>query len=856
MVQIYDAPKREKSFGERLVGGLSEGVPKAFEEVFSEYKNKQASLNKELSGTQSAMKKTASLYDADKSFLEDEEKVSEWEELTRENIRSGMPKDVASKQALDTLKKKYQEEADIEEAEEAEQQADNPGSFGEAIMQPIKNLNPFDKKKLYENPQQLLEDIKGSASKLGYGAAAAADFAYQLLKAGSDLVPNIPSSVEGFGTPPGQEGKEQEQMSPMELYAEFTGNRHVPEGVAQEILSNAVFGIPVMIQTALEKASDALGLPSWVGQLIGIASFKKTLKPKIARDKLPLIKTELQEVENISKKTGVPPAEILKDAGIDIEKVLAGDAEALSNLKSKVTEVPEVGAKVSAAEKTVYNKKAAARERELFGEKLSETPIEEYHRIDADAAAKESKKTPITKAKEQSIREELQPKRDQAYQSLQHEKDQLIRIKKEKRKATGDDLSRLEALESRQSNRISKIKEQLRDIEHEMKHSRKRVTDAELEAKAADAVERAKDYIENPTPESAAKLKKSIESDRKILEQSKKILDRGEMPGEVRPDTFVRMQKGYLEGYEAGIAKEQGIWDELALTNKKTPAQKNRMKQAEDRVNLYEKRAEVLKGKIVNQMDKIKVMEALDKPSGAFYKQQLKNTRKDLELFQHDLFKKKRGMTSEEVKTKRVASKEKLTPEKKTDQAKPGEKVKLSEEELRKQAGAPKSEGTKAKEKAKEKVKEEKKSRDEKKEKASEKKETTEAKKKVEDGTLNPNDEDKIVRILKNKWVKRTAYGGLIGAADAIWEEITGDRAPGGARSIIKSLAGRTWLVSDARKFVHDMFVDAQIKEMKKRSHNPVLKQRYLDTIRKKYGKNRVNEIKRKMKEERVANAA
>jgi hypothetical protein len=237
--------------------------------------------------------------------------------------------------------------------------------------------------------------------------------------------------------------------------------------------------------------------------------------------------------------------------------------------------------------------------------------------------------------------------------TLKAEKDKLFSIKKAKTEIRSmSELDRVGVLEDMQASKINKIEDRLKDIQYEMKNGRPRPTEEHIDNLISKKVKEVEEHISNPTEESMKAMTKDVDEERKFLEMANKLIDRGELPGELRPDTFIKMKQKYLNGYKAGIDKNQKIID--GLSGAKDGSSIKKVKEAEDAIKVFGDRIKSLENRIVVQTDKVKALGALEKPSGAFYKNQIKQARKDLEMFNHDLFKHKaRIKTQQELKVAR-----------------------------------------------------------------------------------------------------------------------------------------------------------------------------------------------------------
>ena len=96
------------------------------------------------------------------------------------------------------------------------------------------------------------------------------------------------------------------------------------------------------------------------------------------------------------------------------------------------------------------------------------------------------------------------------------------------------------------------------------------------------------------------------------------------------------MKDKYLKAYKTAIKEARDTIQ--SLKGEKDVNSIRTMRQKQDLIDTLSNRVKRLEADIINQTDKLKSLGALNKPSGAFYKNQLKSLKKDQALFKHDLF--------------------------------------------------------------------------------------------------------------------------------------------------------------------------------------------------------------------------
>lgn len=830
MVLVLPAIKKKPSFSQSLGASFSEGLSKgigsgiehALKSGLERAKNKGKIPSNIAKATASFLK----LHDPNGS-IQNTNKTFEFQELANQFAEQGFSEEDAMKAAFLHLTNPINEE-NYNGEEPSFSDKVNPNdkrSFLDKI------LSPASEEQYRKESDEDIEDIKTGILK---GIRPFIKYGPEFLQESLGLNSNKSSPVTGLA-PNFQKQEERKNPSPLEAFDEATGGKAKPSNLIERSIEGFPLGGAGIAGSATQEALKGLGAPESVQHAGNIIAM-------ILSGQIPKLANIGQKAIGVAKKTGQTAEEVLlkaqKESGVDLQKVAAGDEKAISSLSKKITEPPEISGKVKETPKSVYNKEAAAKEREVFGEKLSESPLEDYYEIKNKEKAKEAAKRPTTLAKEEEFRQSLRPLEKDLFKELRAEKEALRDIKKERIRSPKSESPKFDQLESQKTSKIEEINERLKDVQYGLKHAKPRPTDAQIEAQVSKHLEDLTEHVKNPTPESKIKAESGIQSDRKALESAKKILDRGELPGEIRPDTFIRIQRKYLEGYNQAITKQQELIDALSTKLRKTPSDKYVLNEAKDLMDLFKRRAKVLESKIIKQTDNIKSLGALEKPSGAFYKNQIKSVRKDLEDFNHDLFKKRRVLNQEDFKS-RVVARKNIPSEKieKIGRDAIKEDAKLSIEKLSEESGIPKQKAEKIVEKFK-----------------------SEGKKvsgKIEKGTLKPKDEKnwadevkKYVAVTLGSYAGYEAIGFGVGATQALFEEYLGWKP---SASLLKSIVGKRG-AGGRPSFGYDTvmgwFDEAQANELRKRRDNPKEYNKYINLMRLNHGDKKVRRVQKILKEQ------
>lgn len=793
-----------ETIGASLGAGLSEGLVSGLERKRKEKEFKQSELLKNKSKIRSSAKSGLSLYDKNKAF--DSDMTSKLEELMHEYVGQGFSPDEAFSQAYSDISGGLKSEG-LKTPSEKIIGSESSSSFKDKILGIPSKLGA----EITDFPEKASRQL----AQMGRKGVSAAEGLYDYITSSQKTSP-----IQGLA-PHGRETLTQEKIpSATSFYDKLVGEKGIPRNALEDIGSSAIFGVSGMAGEATKLALKEAGAPEWMQNVgdIGVMLLTQGGFSKFAKG------TELlKDVAKASKRTGIPADDIFKSTGVDLAKVAAGDEAAISELSQRITEIPGISKKVKEVPKSVYNKEAAIREREVFGSKLPNSPLEDYYAIREGETLKELNKRPETKARDLEVRERLKPEETKLYEDLRNQKEQLQRIKKDKMRSTNpSDMERLGALEEFQAQKLDKISEQLKDVQYEMKYARSRPSEAEIDSQIQKSVEKYKEGIENPK-EGFEGANRQIELDRKYLDRASKILERGELPGEFRPDTFIKMKKKYLDGYEAAMNKSHEIID--ALKGQKDAASIRRVSEEQQLIDRLTPRVKRLEADVINQTDNIKAMNALDKnkASGAFYKQQIKGLRKDLERFDYDLFKQKRIKNPQEIKTQKAFKENSKQIEKGKDLIENPSKESIKE--AAEDAGISESEFSKA-------LKE---MRDG----------TKEAAEEIKKGTVTPNTEHKLVKTMK-KQAAKVGVGAAVGMSTALIEQEFGIKIKNQDVRTLFTLFGAGASLGGTyggHKLISSWYDHSQAEELKKLRGNVREWNRYLKNMEEKNGKAKKNRV-------------
>lgn len=785
---------RQPSTAERFAGAfqnLVSDVPKVLGSLQEEKARKATEISKRRTKVRPGIKSFLSLYGKNKSFNSD--MIENLEELSHKYIEQGLEPD-------DAISAAYQ---DLFKQEPPQEQLPEKSKFAKSFSGDV----DLPRKLGLTSDQGFLKDIGIGVLKGGRLGAAALDFPLQLAKESNYL------------------GRGKDFKTLTDYYDELTGGKGIPTNAVERVAQGIPFGIPGVAATFAEEALHGAGAPESVQRAAGVLSFLAA-----HRIKVPALKTIIGDAKKVAKKTGQSTEQVLskaqKESGADLAKVAQGDTGEISKIKSKINYLEDsktpLTEKVRELPKNFFNKKSAEKERAIFGAKLPESPLEEYYNIKSRNLEKEASKRPETLAREGEIRSRLAPEEGRLYEQLRNQREQIKRIEQERYKASPENKPRLNSLYEFEVKKLDKIDESLKDVQYEMKYGRSRPTEAEIDAQIKKSIKEFEEGIINPTEKSEKAISHQLKLDKQYLDRASKLVSRGELPGEIRPDTFLKMKKKYLDGYNTAIQKAEEEIREL--TGEIGSSEKRKLATNKELISRLAGRTKRLKADIVNQTDNIKAMRALERPSGAFYKQQLKSLKKDNALFKEDLFKHKRHLkTPQEAKVSK-ASKQKFGEMEKGKKAAENP-TKENIENAAKAANKPVKTFSEELKEMREEVRK--------------------TKQEIKKGEVTPNTESKFERRMK-KAVVGMGISNAVGVIQTLWEESFGTKL--NSSLLKKSISVFSGVGSGgasvlARSFIRNLFDEAQADHLKTLRGNIPAWNDYIDKMQKKHGSAKVKRV-------------
>jgi hypothetical protein len=535
------------------------------------------------------------------------------------------------------------DEQDISEQEAIEAATNEFITSQDQANQPKSALENKLQTNLGTSPKGLLEGLKDT----GIG----------LLKGGRSIVEhlaaNSPTNPAFFA-----DLLTGQKPTPLTQFDVITQGKGQPENAVERIVSRYPLGAVGFGGAAAREAALAAGLPEWAQDAADLIGSFAAGGIKLPAGKQKAVGAVLNEAKVTAEKLGKPVEVILGEAaqksGVDLSKIAEGEAAAINKLKRAVSkEVPEVGKKVTETEKFAFQKEKAMKGRERAVEAIKERPLEKYY---------ENKK-PVqheapTVVKQQEVIERVTPQINAKNKELIESERSLSQFKEARKTALPENRARLDSnIKHAEDIHIPRLKNEIEDLKYELKNFRKRLSDQQILEEVTKSGQKFAEEAKNPTEKGQKAIQRQIDLDREYVERAAEIAKKSKLAGEIKPDTFIKMKQAYLDGYNALV---KNLREEIRdLKGSNNPAILKQIADKHKAIKYLEQRGTRLKADIQNQTDKLKVMSHLEKSSGAFVKQQLKSTRKDILDFQKDwITENQHRVHPEEFKTDVVAQKE------------------------------------------------------------------------------------------------------------------------------------------------------------------------------------------------------
>lgn len=424
--------------------------------------------------------------------------------------------------------------------------------------------------------------------------------------------------------------------------------------LAAPLISKAIPLIAGLIQKVPGLNKIVTGLSKKTGQaseaLIGEATENAVLKGTNAET---LVKGEASAVNAVKDEINLAEARVKEAENLTNDAIKA--AQASSQLEypliGRVSEGGQaIGKKVLAFEEAPG---VARRSETLEKLKAKETPVEEYLK------PKEQPKTPAGQVskelREKPIREEIYKIKLQLQNAARSSLDAEYRLQNIKNAgAPAEILSRGEALLNANRLEHEKLLEKLNRTEFALRNGKPPATAEAISKQIEESLATLKEAAKDPTnSERWAETKRILERDKKYVEQAEKLVARGDLPGPQILDQFIKIEQMYNKAY-GDMIKEL---DSFISKQAKAKGMAQEVSEAARLRDVVKEIKTVNEAKTLRQLDKRKALSALKPPSGAFYRQVLPTTRKNIKKYEDNFIKMRKVLSPEQFKTRQVAKK-------------------------------------------------------------------------------------------------------------------------------------------------------------------------------------------------------
>jgi hypothetical protein len=534
----------------------------------------------------------------------------------------------------------------------------------------------------------------------------------------------------------------------------------------------------------------------------------------------------------------------LSERGITLEAINAGDPTALKELQKESNKVAGL---FKDAEK--INLKEFQKQQKDILKKIPESPLEKYY-----APKKEVVRKPETIAKEL---ERIKPIETSIKQNERRVRDLQYQILSADEQLRSGVLNAQEAERVRATRKVNafshaKAMDAIKNAKFDIKYGRPPATSEEIGKQITDTFEKLREGIKNPSAKKVELFRKGFERDKALIDDAQRLAARGRLPGPEVFDEYIKIHREYVKSYDDLLNELKDFISE----NKGKPKLSAKVKNAENLAKIVKNNQKLGKAKIALQEDKRKALRILEKPSGAFIKNSLRDTKRDIEAFQKDFFKWNKIAEGPEKKVAEIA-KEKIKPlpkvaEKAKDTAKEFKETAQAAEAAAKDPTGPKLKSAAeragmTKEEYQEYIR-----------KIRNKMEDAGAKIKL--GTASPETEkgiikDLLLRYKKLPQIPKALVGGvIIGTIQGVGEEVFGKKIPqtllflpayGAIKGGVGTRTGAGAIASLVSNFIRKTFNSASANRLKELRKNPREYNAHYRKLQSKYGNARAAKIRR-----------
>ena len=234
---------------------------------------------------------------------------------------------------------------------------------------------------------------------------------------------------------------------------------------------------------------------------------------------------------------------------------------------------------------------------------------------------------PETIEKRLAIRNAAKQEEMQAHRSMSKAREDLIEakrdlIKAQKQKAPAEQIERLSENVKALEKSTQSLQERILDTKHRQKYFEPRKSMEDLVKQAEEASTRIRSEAFSQDTKFFEQAAKDLKNDQKYLVDEMKLLERGEVPGHIAPDTYLRVQEAYAKSYGEMLNKLKAYKNTLRTQAAHIDAET--VKRVDDTIHILEQKLKALNAKTKLQRDVILSKKAIKGPAGAFTRHEIR----------------------------------------------------------------------------------------------------------------------------------------------------------------------------------------------------------------------------------------
>lgn len=332
-------------------------------------------------------------------------------------------------------------------------------------------------------------------------------------------------------------------------------------------------------------------------------------------------------------------------AGIDIEKVNAGDAKEQIKFDRIVRNVTKEAAGEKPARVARETKKEPFRKTITPEEKVAErkveqklvrkaakSPLEVFEKAEVAADEKAARL-----AEKPEFIEGVNRRIELVDTKIKEQNQKIFALESQRRAVKASEKSILtERIENARTEKLE-TEQRLRDLEFEKRFGKERPTERSINAQIKKSFDKLATEIREGVEVDPKKIARTAALDKVAIDRATALLKRGKLLSEPEVDTFLNIKKQYAKAYKAMVEANKPLIE----LGKDAPKGSEAFKEGQNAAKMnerLEKRLKRAEADIVQQADKKQIQKLTKGAKGAFFRNKLKNLRSDVESLQKEVF--------------------------------------------------------------------------------------------------------------------------------------------------------------------------------------------------------------------------